>query len=180
MLLMFNRPRPRQGFTMLELVIVVVLLGVLVRYAIGKWTDPALLNMPQQAETAADLVRQAQSLAMSRGQRMGIEVVPSNTTAVPPVPGNFKLVACTGAGLGTCSTVGTLDVLAGVQLPAASALYFNSQGLPLQASGTSLVPLAGERSFALEFTESNALDPHVYTVRVAALTGHVTITEAHP
>lgn len=66
-----------RGFTLLELVLVVVLLGVLSAYAASRWSqDDAALG--PQADRLAAAVRHVQTLAMTRGQRLTLKVAVGN------------------------------------------------------------------------------------------------------
>ena len=120
------------------------------------------MTLPVQAQALADLVRRAQSLAVVRGQRMGVSVATSG------VNGRVA-VAC--AASAPCNTDTSLTVSQGVVLSSASTIYFNSLGQPVNGAGAAL---QSDASFTLSYQtgENNA----TYTVTVAALTGRVSVS----
>ena len=61
-------PRAAAGFTLLDVVFTVVILGALAKFAMMKLVTPATMTLPAQAQSVADLIRRAQSLAVVRGQ----------------------------------------------------------------------------------------------------------------
>src|SRR5438105_4320236 len=93
------------GFTLLDLVFTIVILGALVKFAMMKLVTPATMTLPTQAQSLADLIRRAQSLAVVRGQRMSVSVAASG------VNGRVN-VAC--AASAPCNTDTSLIVSQGV------------------------------------------------------------------
>ena len=89
------------GFTLLEIVFTVVLLGILAKFAMMKLVTPATMTLPAQAQSLADLIRRAQSLAMVRGQRMSVSVVTSGANG-------SMAVACVASA--PCNTDSSLTV----------------------------------------------------------------------
>jgi len=69
--------RAAAGITLLELVCAVVLVGILGKFAMAKLGSPLTLTLPTQAQSLADVIRRAQSLAVVRGQRMSVSVAAS-------------------------------------------------------------------------------------------------------
>jgi len=152
------------GFTLLELVFIVVVLGALAKFAMMKLVTPATMTLPAQAQSLADLVRRAQSLAMVRGQRMGVSV----SVAASGANGHVD-VAC--AASAPCSTDTSLTVSQGAVLGSASTIYFNSLGQPVNSAGA---PLTSDASFTLSY--QTGANNATYTVTVAALTGRVSVS----
>src|SRR5436305_7763937 len=66
--------RAEAGFTLVELVFTVLLLAILAKFSMMKLVTPATVTLPTQAQSLADLIRRAQSLAVVRGQRMSVSV----------------------------------------------------------------------------------------------------------
>ena len=150
------------GFTLLELVFTIVILGVLAKVAMMKLVTPATMTLHTQAQSLADLIRRAQSLAVVRGQRMSVSV------ATPGANGRVD-VAC--AASAPCNTDTSLTVSQGAVVGNAGTIYFNSLGQPVDSSGSALTT---DRSFTLSYqTGSNNA---TYTVTVAAVTGRVSIS----
>jgi prepilin-type N-terminal cleavage/methylation domain-containing protein len=154
---------PQAGFTLLESVFTVVLLAVLGVYAMMKLVTPGTMTLPAQAQVLADLVRRAQSLAMVRGQRMGVSVV------VPQGGEKYVAIAC-ASGATPCNTDEALSFSQGVVV-GGSTLYFNTLGQPINNAGT---PLATDVSFTLSHTSGGVTATH--TVTVAVLTGRVSVS----
>lgn len=152
------------GFTLLEMVFTVVILGALVKFAMMKLVTPATMTLPTQAQSVADLIRRAQSLAVVRGQRMGVSV----SLAASGASGHVD-VAC--AASAPCSTDTSLTVSQGVMLDSASTIYFNSLGQPLNDAGAALT---SDARFRLCYP--TCADNPTYTVMVAVLTGRVSVT----
>lgn len=154
--------RAGAGFTLLEMVFVVVVLGALVKFAMMKLVTPATMTLPTQAQSLADLIRRAQSLAVMRGQRMSVSVATSG------INGRVA-IAC--AASAPCNTDTSLTVSQGAVVGSTSTFYFNSLGQPVDNAGAALT---SDTSFTLSYQtgENNA----IYTVTVAALTGRVSVS----
>jgi len=153
--------RTRAGATLLEAVFVIVVLCALAKFAMMKLVTPATMTLPTQAQTLADLIRRAQSLAVVRGQRMGVSVATSGTN------GRVN-VAC--AASAPCTTDTSLTLSEGVAIGSTNGIYFNSLGQPLSSAGA---VLSQDASFTLCYQSGNTAT--TYTVSVAALTGRVSI-----
>lgn len=148
------------GFTLLELVFTVLLLGVLAKFAMMKLMTPATLTLPAQAQSLADLVRRAQSLAVVRGQRMSVSVVASGANG-------SVAIACT-TGTTPCSTDTSLTVGQGAVIGAlATPIYFNTLGQPVTSAGAAA---SAASSFGISYQSAT------YTVTVAPLTGRVSLS----
>lgn len=145
------------GFTLLEVFFVVVLLGILAKFAMMKLITPATMTLPAQAQSVADLIRRAQSLAVVRGQRTSVSVASGMNGSLA--------IACVASA--PCSTDKTLTVSQGAVVGSTSTIYFNSLGQPVNSAG---VPLATNTAFTLSYQTGS------FTVTVAALTGRVSIS----
>jgi len=153
--------RGLRGFTLLEVIFIIVLLGVFAQFAMMKLLTPATMTLPAQAQSVADLIRRAQSLAVVRGQRMSVSV----TTA----GANGRVaVACIASA--PCNTDASVTASQGVVVGGASTVYFNSLGQPVNSAGT---PLAQDATFTLSY-QTGSINS-TYTVTIAALTGRVSI-----
>ncbi len=154
--------RASAGFTLLEMVFIIVVLGALTKFAMMKLVTPATMTLPTQAQSLADLIRRAQSLAVVRGQGMSVSVATSGANG-------RVVVAC--AASAPCSTDTSLTVSQGAVVGNTGTLYFNSLGQPVNSVGAALT---SDTSFTLSYQtgENNA----TYTVTVAALTGRVSVS----
>jgi len=151
------------GFTLLEVVIAVAMLAILVKFAMMKLVTPATLTLPVQAQSVADLIRRAQSLAVVRGQRMGVSVASSGA--------NGRVAIACANGTMPCNTDTSFTLSQGVVLGTTGALYFSSLGQPVDSSGAALV---GDTNYTLSY--QTGASTTTFTVTVAALTGRVTIS----
>ncbi len=150
------------GFTLLELVFIIVILGALAKFAMMKMVTPATMTLPTQAQSLADLIRRAQSLAVVRGQRMGVSVGTSGA--------NGRVdVRC--AASAPCNTDTSFAVSQGAVLASASTIYFSSLGQPVNSAGAALT---SDASFTLSYQTGN--NTATYTVTVAAITGRVSVS----
>lgn len=148
--------RAGSGFTLLELVFTVVILGALTKFAMMKLVTPATMTLQVQAQSLADLIRRGQSLAVVRGQRISV---------TPSVANGRVNVACAAA---PCNTDTSFTVSQGVTLGSASTtIYFNSLGQPVDSTGAALT---SDASFPLSYGAATC------TVTVATLTGRVSVS----
>jgi prepilin-type N-terminal cleavage/methylation domain-containing protein len=154
--------RTAPGFTLVEMIFTIVLLGVFAQFAMMKLLTPATMTLPAQAQSLADVIRRAQSLAVVRGERTRASVT------TPGANGRVD-VACPASA--PCNTDTSITVSQGVVLAGASSVYFNSLGQPVNSAGTALT---ADTVFTLSYTTGGS--PTTYTVTVAALTGRVSVS----
>ena len=127
-----------------------------------KLVTPGTMTLPAQAQAVAGLVRQAQGLAVQRGQRMCVRV------AVTGANGQFAYATPSS---GACTaTEASLSMAQGVSVGGASTVYFNSLGLPVDNVGAAL---ASNSTFTVSYTTGGATDTQ--RIVVAALTGRVAV-----
>ena len=153
--------RPASGFTLLEVIFVVVLLGIMTKFAMMKLVTPGTLTLPAQAQSVADIVRRAQSLAVVRGQRVRVYVATSG------VNGRIEVECLPVSSPCATGTLLPLTLAQGVSLGAGSVV-FNTLGVPLNS--TTLNPLTNDFPLTVVSYTTGS-----FTVVVAALTGRVTV-----
>ena len=155
------------GFTIVELIFVIVMVSILSVYAMMRSYSTGELSLPSQAQKMASDIRHAQTLATTQGKRLRI-------TITAAANGNYKVLPCTvNAGVVTCTATPVTDPVTGagfsvnlkngVVLAGTATLDFSSLGQPLDSSGAST-------SASYTLTSGS-----VETITVAALTGYVTV-----
>lgn len=157
----FSKRGRASGFTVLELVLVLVMVGVLAAYAAPRLFTVQSIALPASAAQLAASIRYTQSLAMSRGQRYRI-----NFTGA-----TYQITDMGGAPIVQPLTAGTAAVslapatLSGFNPPLTGGyVAFDGRGVPYVSA---TAPLAGTATITLT---SGA---EVASVSVAAETGHV-------
>ena len=156
------RPRkPPMGFTLIELVIVIVMLSVLAVFAIGRSISSAEATVSSQADMMAREIRHTQMLATTWEKRLRLSI----TAGANGVYG----VSCVTAGAAPCNSSPVIDPVTGnamqitlqynVALAGPATLDFNSIGTPSAAATYTLTANGG-----------------VKTIAVQALSGFVTVT----
>ena len=140
------------GFTLIELIVVIAVLGVVSAVVMMRGASPAAMTVPSQAQTLASDIRHVQAVSTSLGRRMRITFtsggyVVSCSDGLSPCPPAFSVTLQKGV---TLSTIGV------------TPLDFDSLGRPLTSAGVSTAA-----SYTLAFGAD------AKTVSVAALTGFV-------
>ena len=159
--------RATAGFTLLEVIFVIVVLGVLAKVAMMKLVTPAALTLPAQAQSVADVIRRAQTLAVIRGQKVRVSATSGANFSVAIAP-------CNAAG--TCTTDSSLTLLAGesVMLCTAKTVYFNSLGEPVASAASAASAATSNATFPMAYTASCPASAPL-TVTVVPLTGRVSV-----
>ena len=157
----FNRRGRASGFTVLELALVLVIVGVLAVFAAPRMFTAQSITLPAVAAQVAASIRYTQSLAMSRGQRYRINFA----------AGAYQITDMGGAPIVQPLTASTAAVsvspatLTGFNPPlTAGYVAFDGKGQPYVSATT---PLAGTATITL------TAGTEVATVRILPETGHV-------
>ena len=140
------------GFTLIELIVVIVVLGIISVYATISASPPEL-TIPSQAQRLASDIHYLQNLAIANGRRMELIVIPgangtytgSCVTTTPACPETFMRTVEYRVELGS-----SLDPV---------ALQFDTLGVPSAAA-----------SYTLSHSGNTS------TITVAAVTGRVTVS----
>ncbi len=156
-------PRPAAGFTLVELVAVLVLTAVLGAAALGRWQGPET-RLGYQADQLARDLRHAQFLAMAWERPLRFA----------PVPGGYR-VACVTAGPAPCDASPVQDPATGQPFQvlladatlAGPVVDFDTLGRPTAAGGGLL---GGSQTWTLSAGAGSA------AVTLAPLTGFATVT----
>lgn len=157
------RLKRQSGFTLIELVVVLMVLGVLSVYAAMRNSSPAAYTLRSQAEKMASDLRHVQSLATTWGRSLRI-------TIVPGANGSYS-VSCVTAGTSPCDTSPVLNPTTG------SAFTVSlQQGVALAGPTTALeIDSLGKPNAAATYVLSVPDTTASKSVAVAALTGFITL-----
>jgi MSHA pilin protein MshC len=149
------------GFTLVELVTVIVLVGILSTYAVVRFPSQNELILPAQAQMFVSHIRHVQALAMQWGQPLRMTVTSGGYT-----------VACVTAGAAPCDVSPVIDpatgqafnvvLETGITLSASSS-DFDSMGRPV--SGGALV--GATSSYTMTSNGSTN------TIQISPITGFV-------
>ena len=156
------KQRRQTGFTFIELLIVMLVLGILGAYAMMKARSSAELTLPSQAQKMASDIRRVQSLAIGWGQRLRITAgasgyrVSCTSSVVAPCPTDTSL-AVTDPATANSFVVALQKGVVFVD-PTTTTLDINSIGQPL--AGASYTLSAGSTA----------------TITVMPLSGFVAVT----
>lgn len=158
----FNPGRGRiAGFSLFELVLVLIVVGMLAVYAMPRLADAPEITLAATGARLAANIRYAQSLAMSRGQRHRVAFTATS----------YQLAGAGGAAIVQPLTASTAPIsvapatLGGYDPPLAGGyLEFDTRGRPYVDAVT---PLAGSATITITAGGATA------TVTVSPETGHV-------
>lgn len=158
---MMNTSQRAKGFTLIELIMVMVMLGILTAVAATRWNSTDA-TAPSQADLLARNIRHMQILAMSWGQPLQLSVTSSTTYAVSCV---------TSSATSPCNASPVIDPASGLAFSVAlvndvtlagAAATIDSLGRP--------VPVTAGTTYTLNAGAST------WTVSVAPLTGFTTVS----
>lgn len=161
---MVGRIHTTQGFTLIELIMVIMIASILAVVALTQWQGPAL-NVYGQAEQVANDIRYAQALSMTKGQRFYFVEVSSTTYQIKNLAGTAITFASgsTTATLNNGITFGSFT-----NLPS-SLVTFDGTGIPYINTSTPGTALSSAASIPL--TSSGKTN----TVIIAPTTGVTSI-----
>lgn len=184
------------GFTMVELIMVMVLMGILAAVGVSRFFDQRTFEARAYADQAAGLIRYAQKLAIAQNRPVFVRSTPTgfavcfdagaacanvNARAQAPGGNNNGSTATRGfcvaggayvanwACLGTPAPSVTVNTTpARAEMAANGFFFFDAQGRPFNSTDA----VGGASTFAalpITFASGN----QVYTVTVAPETGYV-------
>lgn len=166
-------PVKQSGFTLVELVVVIIVMSIVAGIAGTKLGSSAAATLGPQAEQFAANIRHAQSMAVNWGCDVKLSISSTtsyNLTSRIDYSGTDKAALC-GDGATIVNDPATreaFNVLLSndVQFTATGTIYFDSLGRPTDAAGT---PVTTTTSFTLSGGSKN------WQVSVTPVTGFVTL-----
>lgn len=153
----------QSGFTLVELIMVIVVLGIISAYVVTRSSSTATATLASQSQQMASDIRHAQLLATTWGKSLSFSITAGAN-------GSYS-VSCVTAGAAPCNVSPVID-------PATGAGFTRTlkNGVSLQvASGTSPIVFnsLGQPGAAASYTLTDNTNPD--TIAVAALTGFVKV-----
>lgn len=149
------------GFTLVELVIVIVVVGVISAYAFMKNSSSSMYSLKSQGQTMANDVRHVQALATTWGRSLRI-------TTAAGANGTYA-VSCVNAGSSPCDVSPVIN-------PATGTAFSVSLEKDLVLSGPATLDIDSLGKPAASATYQLTIDGATVSVVVQALTGFVTVT----
>ena len=143
----FTMDKDCSGFTLVELVIVIVLVSVLTAYAAVKWPSNSELKLPAQANLFAAHIRHVQALAMHWGQPLRLTIT----------SGGYSVSCVTSSATPPCNNSPVIDPVTnqafsisledGISLSGTATTDFDTLGRPVSAGA--IITASPARSFTL-------------------------------
>lgn len=170
---------PHRGFTLVELIVVMVLAGILAAVGVGRFFDRAGFDADAFAEQTRAMLRFAQKMAVAQNRPVYVRLDGNSValcfSSAAPCPPASQVLAPSGANSGSAATrqycqsdawecEGRPSTLTYSLSPAGGTLYFDALGRPHDATGADSFP---------ELTISIAGGGLARAVVVAPETGYV-------
>jgi len=148
-------PRSESGFTLRELITVLVVLGIISAVALSRM-DSGTLQLSTQAEQLAGDIRYVQALAMTQGQNFIISFPGANSYQFLNASGAPVVHPATGSSAAIVPGVGVTVALQALA-PAGNALGFDKYGVPFSVSTPTTFngPLTAQASIVLTKDAAN-------------------------
>ncbi len=164
------RPSRSSGFTLIELIAVIVILAVLAAMFVPRAPNKAAMTLTGRAAQLASDLRYVQALSMTNGQRYCLTLTPSS-----PYTGYSMTTAASGC-VTTIAHPGNLSQPIPICSGATSATCLTATGLPngyLQFDGLGQPYTAATTALAANAVLTLADDGQTQVVTVSPVTGRV-------
>jgi prepilin-type N-terminal cleavage/methylation domain-containing protein len=158
---MAGRRIASHGFTLIELVMVMAVVGVIAAYAVVNNLASGAYTLRSQAESLASNLRHAQAMATTRGRSLRVSLTAGTN-------GSYS-VSCVTAGTTPCDSSPVLDPATGT-----SFAITVQKGVSIAGPATLDIDNFGKPSAAATYTLTYG--GSTFTVTVAPLTGYISIT----
>lgn len=169
----------QRGFTLVELVAVIVVLGILGAVAAGRFFDSNTLDSRSYADQVAALMRYAQKLAIAQNRDVYVRLAPSGIALCysAACPADLQVRAPGGQNSQSAATKALCNAPAwaceappsGITMNTTSTFYFDPVGKPFQAGDASPTPHSTFGTLAVV----GGGGPQSRTITVEAETGYV-------
>lgn len=150
-----------RGFTLVELIVVIVVIGIVATYATMRNGSAATFTLPSQADSLARDLRHVQALATTWNRSLRV-----STTA--GANGSWS-VSCVNAGASPCNASPVVD-------PATGAAFSASVQKGLVLAGPTTFDVDSQGRPAASGTWTVSIEGSTKTVAVASPTGYVSVT----
>lgn len=161
-------PKPQRGFTMVELIVVMVVVGILATVVVGKMLDNQHYEVPAHAERLRSLLRYGQKIAVAQNRPVYIDVsntklllcFDDNTSCTSPVlatgqanDGSSATLAACGSASAACtghpSEISVVSTVAEFTFDAQGRPYADGQSLTATSTfTTATITLSGAKAGA--------------------------------
>ena len=158
--------RRERGFTLVELVMIMIITGILAAYAVTRYPSQGAVTGSSQAQRFARDLRHAQMLASTWGRHLVVTVTGAGYSVACAVAGTAP---CTGVPAPVTDPVTgsafSVTLRDGATLAGPASVRFDSMGRP----STGVAPATGATTYTLSAGGSS------WTITVNGVTGLVTV-----
>lgn len=161
-----NNTKLQRGFTLIEVIAVLVIIGVVAAVVISRMMSPSSFGLVSETDILKGHLRYAQYRAMSHTEKWGISFSTDSYSLVPPTdtPSNLP---------NEDSSTHTLSAGITITTGSGTAVYFNEWGNPLNDLGELLTNGEGTKKIVKIIILSDS--PITKTVTITENTGFIDI-----
>jgi prepilin-type N-terminal cleavage/methylation domain-containing protein len=171
----FGAGKSNQGFTLIELIMVIVLLGVLAVAVVPRFADKGDFDAVGYAHRLESVLRFAHKTAIAQRHMVRVDISNAPASADPIITlAGAGVTACTAATITTAVALPTIGqrpktAVTVTTTPASTSSFcFDPLGRPYAAGGPPMVPMA-----QLRLDVNNATGDVIRSFYVEASTGYI-------